>query len=177
MQLRPHPRSTYPRPLEIDCDIHRGSSFIVAAFELRSALNRLVIPDLATAERKDDLWRHTCFELFLRPAGQEGYHEFNMSPSGAWAAYQFEDYRAGMRNSFLELLRPVHVERGEHSLRQIVFLDPGDDPGLLAEVQVGVSAVVEATDGSRSYWALTHSDGPPDFHDPTCFVAALPPIA
>ena len=26
------------------------------------------------------------------------YREFNFSPSGAWAAYEFDDYRAGMRN-------------------------------------------------------------------------------
>jgi hypothetical protein len=29
---------------------------------------------------------------------------------------------------------------------------------------IGLSAVVEATDGSLSYWALAHAPGRPDFH-------------
>jgi len=41
--------------------------------------------------------------------------------------------------------------------------------------ELGLSAVIEETDGNKSYWALAHpADAPPDFHDPTCFLAHLP---
>ena len=39
---------------------------------------------------------------------------------------------------------------------------------------VGISAVIEARDGTKSYWALAHAPGPPDFHNPDCFIATLP---
>jgi hypothetical protein len=41
--------------------------------------------------------------------------------------------------------------------------------------QLGLSAVLEETDGTKSYWALTHPNPEkPDFHHPGCFVARLP---
>ena len=43
--------------------------------------------------------------------------------------------------------------------------------------ELGLSAVIEEQDGTKSYWALAHPDGPPDFHDPACFAASLSPIA
>lgn len=38
----------------------------------------------------------------------------------------------------------------------------------------GLSAVVEETDGTKSYWALRHPPGVPDFHHPDCFALELP---
>ena len=40
---------------------------------------------------------------------------------------------------------------------------------------LGLSAVLEEQDGTKSYWALAHPVADkPDFHDPGCFVARLP---
>jgi len=41
------------------------------------------------------LWRRTCCEVFVRAAGEDGYHEFNFSPSGEWGAFAFTGYREG----------------------------------------------------------------------------------
>jgi hypothetical protein len=40
-------------------------------------------------------------------------------------------------------------------------------------LEVGISAVVEATDGSLSHWALVHPAARPDFHDRRGFVLRL----
>ena len=34
---------------------------------------------------------------------------------------------------------------------------------------------IEEQDGRKSYWALAHPPGKPDFHHPDCFVLDLPP--
>ena len=39
---------------------------------------------------------------------------------------------------------------------------------------LGLSAVLEERDGTKSYWALAHPSGKPDFHHPDCFIARLP---
>jgi hypothetical protein len=36
-----------------------------------------------------------------------------------------------------------------------------------------LSAVIEAKDGSKSYWALAHPPSKPDFHNADCFTARL----
>ena len=41
--------------------------------------------------------------------------------------------------------------------------------------ELGLSAVLEEKDGTKSYWALAHPlEEKPDFHDPGCFAARLP---
>ena len=40
---------------------------------------------------------------------------------------------------------------------------------------IGLSAILEEKDGTKSYWAVAHPDGDkPDFHDAACFAAHLP---
>ena len=175
MQLIAHPRSSYPRPLAIECDLFRANFTIGIQFVLHGRLDRLVIPEPGEPQRRDDLWRHTCFEAFILPAGGEAYHEFNMAPSRAWAAYRFSSYRDGMEPSILEPLID-HVEYGIDRLTQVAILDFGDDRPVQGALEVGLSAVIESADGSKSYWALAHGEGPPDFHNHDCFTAHLPPV-
>jgi hypothetical protein len=42
-----------------------------------------------------------------------------------------------------------------------------------APLVMGVSAVIVARDGSRSYWALVHPAEKPDFHHPDAFALTL----
>jgi hypothetical protein len=61
----------------------------------------------------------------------------------------------------------------EHcTLRASLKLDridlPGDSPWRL-----GLSAIIEETSGRKSYWALAHPPGKPDFHHPDCFACEL----
>ena len=41
---------------------------------------------------------------------------------------------------------------------------------------LGLSAVIEQTDGRKSYWARAHAPGKPDFHHPDAVAACLPPV-
>jgi hypothetical protein len=40
--------------------------------------------------------------------------------------------------------------------------------------RLGLSAVIEDSSGAKSYWALAHPPGKPDFHHPDCFAHELP---
>ena len=109
------------------------------------------------------LWQHTCCELFIaQPHGR--YREFNFSPSGEWAAYEFEAYRKGARP--LEISPRMTLRRDPGKLELEVSL-----PEKAA--RIGLSAVIEETDGAISYWALRHAPGKPDFHHPDAFAMEL----
>ncbi|MDD5390311.1 MAG: DOMON-like domain-containing protein [Gallionellaceae bacterium] len=139
-------------------------------YRLAAGQAHLVIPDTATPERVEGLWRHTCFEAFVMGAGTSAYREFNFSPSGAWQAYGFHAYRQG--EALAEATAP-RIERGtETELDLRVFL-PAQvlPPG--PRLRLGLSAVIEAVDGSLSYWALRHPPGRPDFHHSDCFALEL----
>jgi hypothetical protein len=134
----------------------------------------LRVPAMAEPARTDGLWRATCFELFAKSIGDDAYFEFNFSPSFEWAAYAFDGYRSGMR----EL--PSHDPEIIVSPAAPYFsLAVEALPALpLVALQIGLSAVIEETDGTKSYWALRHPPGAPDFHHPDCFALELPaPVA
>lgn len=133
---------------------------------------RLVIPAFAGRGRADGLWRTTCFELFVGSPGDAGYAEFNFSPSQRWAAYDFDAYRAGMRErSFVG--EPVcEALTGDRYFVQDIRLDLGGLP--LRPWRVGLAAVLEERGGARSYWALAHPPGAPDFHHDEALALILP---
>lgn len=117
--------------------------------------------------RAHELWKQTCFEAFLAPVGAAGYFEFNFTPSGGWAAYQFDARRQGMRPLELPQAPEIATNRGDRSLEVTVqFLLPFLSPGW----RLGLAAVLEEDVGTMSYWALAHPGPRPDFHDPAGFL-------
>ncbi len=140
-------------------------------FGIGAPATRFVIPPEGEggAERRDELWRTTCFEAFLRIEGDSGYREWNFAPSGDWAAYDFTDRRQGMAPA--EIASPPYIRMEDNltwwALGAAIALDAG------RTWELGLSAVLEERDGTKSYWALGHGGGQPDFHDPACFTARL----
>jgi hypothetical protein len=128
------------------------------------------VPPEQGSHRADELWRTTCFELFL--AGPDGtYREFNFSPSGQWAAYRFNGYRTGAGN-FDPVREPrITTDSGQSVLTVTVFLDEAE---LGASSHASLTAVIEEKGGRLSYWAHNHLGSKPDFHNPTCFVLPVP---
>ena len=130
----------------------------------------LRLPAPASPDRTDGLWQHTCFELFLRDPRDGVYLEFNFSPSGQWAAYQFDGYRAGMRE--LDAPRPAIIGSAP-TLLTATFEHPPLWRGIT--VRAALCAVIEEVDGTKSYWALAHPPGKPDFHHADGFALELEP--
>ena len=131
----------------------------------------LLLPEPKSPARANQLWKTTCFELFIQPVGSEQYAEFNFSPSFEWAAYEFEGYRRGRQEM------PSHdPEIAIASPEDRFFLAIEALPELPAvPVMLGLSAVIEEKDGTKSYWALAHPAAKPDFHHPDSFALQLPP--
>jgi len=142
-------------------------------FQVAAPPSALKLPPPAASVRTDGLWNHTCFEAFLRNPLDGVYLEFNFSPSGQWAAYQFDGYRAGMR----ELPVSAPDISGSNPAEPNYSLSVNfEHPGLWKGVgcQVGLSAVIEESDGTKSYWALDHAPGKPDFHNADGFLLEFP---
>lgn len=143
--------------------MERTPQGLAARYRIEGDLSRVRVPSPAQARRADNLWRHTCCELFL--ARGAGYREYNFSPSGEWAAYAFDDYRKAAGNVAVE--PRIRVRSGSG------FLELEADVPESAEAQVGLSAVIEDSEGTLSYWALRHTPGKPDFHHPDAFALRL----
>lgn len=141
----------------VDADLRRVPGGVVATFHALGDISQLVVPPPSTPERADDLWRTTCFELFVG-GERESYREFNLSPSGAWAAYAFDSHRSGRRAT--EAHVEIETSLNNNRLSLVAKIDSEfDDPA-----QVGLTAVIEERDGMIRYWATAFAPGEPDFH-------------
>ena len=155
--------------------IGRHEDSLLATYRIPGDTRALAFPEKCRPSFRDNLWEHTCFELFVRLPSGSDYLEFNFSPSEEWAVYHFDEYREGMRRAPVGIPKIVATRwktRFELSVRCDL---PAD--WARRRLQVNLSAILEAKDGSRSYWALAHPPGEPDFHHPDCFLLDLPPPA
>lgn len=172
-QLIPHPDMPPKAVRGVEVGIVYDVDEILLTFMVQGGEN-VAVPLWLPSARANHLWKTTCFEMFLAPVGSPTYFEFNYSPSTQWAAYRLESYRAGMRDLLLSI--EPFIERGEMLSGYFIEIDQDltdIPPGTL---QLGLSAVIEECDGTKSYWALAHAPGPPDFHNRDCFIATLPAL-
>ncbi|MGH8254245.1 MAG: DOMON-like domain-containing protein [Steroidobacteraceae bacterium] len=154
---------------------------ITLDYLLHGDLLRLRLPAPAThPRRRDELWHHTCLELFAQRETAADYLEFNFSPCGDWAAYRFDDYRRGQSHCEQPQVGITQHPLGPGQLRIQVCAqlpamrrqDCGDESGT-ARWRIGLAAVIEADDGTLGYWALRHAGAKPDFHSADSFCVAL----
>ena len=139
-------------------------------------------------------------EFNFAPSGQWAAYQFDGYRSGmreleisapqifSLDPAHFEIQRArkfrhmGMDEETLEgLARPVQMPPGlpspvpepqQYGLRATL-----EHPGLWRGVHchAALSAVIEEADGTKSYWALAHAPGKPDFHHADGFALEMPP--
>ena len=170
-----HPPMTV-RSVDVDLrPAQNGGLFLSYAVEPAGSLR---LSDYGP-ERRDGLWNSTCFELFLK-AADGGYREFNFAPLMAWNAYRFTGWRQGM--AALELADAPHLvdlrvddRRGSFPARYELDVVLTGEALAEASRQASLTAVIEEADGTKSYWALAHPPGAPNFHNPACFTLELPP--
>jgi hypothetical protein len=158
-----HPEMPCDAVRRIDVDLAEDGRF---SYVVTGNITAIRLPPPALPVRTDGLWQTTCFEFFARPTGGMAYREFNFSPSGAWAAYDFDAYRDGMRGADIVVPEIVlHIAEDRLVLTGSISID--------RDLQIGLSAVIEEKSGIKSYWALAHPAGKPDFHHSDCFVIEL----
>ncbi len=173
--LRAHPATDRGAVVRIEADIRRRRPrTLVLAYELAGDPGKLRIPARAPPMRADGLWRRTCFEAFLM-LEDGGYLELNLSPSGRWAAYRFEGYRAGMAPLEPFPAPKIAFARTAEGLTLNAALELPELPGLSdnGPWRLGLAAVIEDADGNIGYWALAHPPGKPDFHHADSFACEV----
>lgn len=168
LALHPDTRSTAIARIEVEME--RGARRVRLSYRLIGDAGRVVIVSRAHGaqpQRRDELWRSTCCELFLRDATGPGYREYNFAPCGDWAAYRFSGYRAG--RVALDTSAPeIELDRSAGTIALTVTLSEPALDGVDDARSIALACVVE-TDAGLCYWALAHPPGKPDFHHASAF--------
>ena len=175
--LHCHPAAPCPAHHKVSAGAQLTASGALSLhFELRGESHRapdaIRIPAPQPSGPADGLWQHTCCEAFVAAVDGAEYREFNFSPSGQWAAYRFLAYRERDTG----FVPPTVPQFGFQRLADGFVLTAQIALELLPPArafQIGLSVVVEAADGGKSYWALAHCAAQPDFHLRQSFLLTL----
>jgi hypothetical protein len=162
--LHCHPSGTCRavRTFEVAVDMTERAE-LVLRYCLSGDSSALSLPAAQPHAATDGLWQHTCCEAFIAVPDSPAYREFNFSPSGQWAVYDFAAYRQ-RDPRFSPKIAPRLSFAATDSGFELIAVIP---PELLPagdSWQIGLTAVLEAADGGKTYWALTHAASQPDFH-------------
>ena len=172
LSLVPHPSSPSPcqkGKVTVNIATMAGSGLrLVYTLEMP----QLVMPPPRQSRRQDGLWQYTCCELFIASNTRTAYREFNFSPNGAWAAYDFSDYRQHMQAVDAHSPDPEMICRCEKQRLQLtVVLDRSLLPASDETWRTGLAVIAETThattntaNNKHTYWALQHASQKPDFH-------------
>src|SRR3974390_3765271 len=124
--LKLHPESPSFAVSNIEVVVTRPSvDDLILSYIVTGKMNEVRMPPVMPAGRADELWRHTCFEAFVRASSGPAYYEFNFAPSTQWAAYRFDSYRMG-KHVATEISAPrIDVRSNEecYTLRTSLELD------------------------------------------------------
>jgi hypothetical protein len=168
-----HPRSPCPAVREVTIEVGvEPAQSIVARYRVLGDISRLRIPEVRTPLDPARLWAHTCCELFVAPSADDGYVEWNFSPTGQLARFDFVSYRRrgpSTGSSRAETTVSVSAQELRLEARAPLELGHGDSARL------SLTAVIEDAAGELSYWALRHPNERPDFHHRGGFALTLTP--
>jgi hypothetical protein len=174
--LRLHPDSPCCAATQIDVEVARpGAGGLVLSYVLTGRISELRMPPVRAAARTAELWQSSCFEAFVGASAAAGYYEFNFAPSTQWAAYWLSGYRSGMRAAVEVSAPAIEVQSSpeRYTLQASLELDELVRLPRDAGWRLGLSALIEEANGRKSYWALAHPPGKPDFHHSDCFAHDL----
>jgi hypothetical protein len=123
---------------------------------------------VASHPRQDYLWEDTCFEIFIGVKDEDFYREINLSPSQAWQAYAFEEYRypESMPPQLAHDIELNQLKRTHYGLNVSLDLTEFMLKHQLkwADLFIGLTAVLNTSKGHK-YFAMQHSSPEADFHN------------
>jgi hypothetical protein len=169
--------------LKVNATPERDSTLLCVEFEMRGDLTELLIPRPTSigesfCQRRDGLWKHTCFELFFATDLPNTYWELNSSPAGDWNFYRFENYRQGQveERGISQVRHEIKIDTPS-LWRSQVSVDLRGVPEFrdlkAQDISLGITAVIEGKNQSESFWAIQHCGLQPDFHIRESFLVKI----
>jgi len=185
--LRAHPTcGALGQAGAVTVDIAATRDALQMTYALQSRVPiRMPAPRGSHPGRYDELWFHTCCEMFIENPDSPGpYLEFNFSPTGDWASYAFNDTLRGMRSHRWpqsdELgsrgppqVRASRTHEPQQSFPHRLVLEVTIPRIALGSCSRLYPTVVLETDAGISLWAIWHPVDRPHFHHRHNFLDTL----
>ncbi|MFW7380961.1 MAG: hypothetical protein ACOH5I_19250 [Oligoflexus sp.] len=150
---------------KISGSLVQKDSQLIIRYAIDAAPASLLWPEpTGQAEFRDLLWQGTCLEVFYAKPSSPGYIEWNFSPAGHWACYQFVDYRTGQKRLTERRAVIKSGKQGNHYWLESHVPIEEERP-----LDWNICVILQDAQ-AQSFWSLLHPGGKPDFHDRRGFI-------
>lgn len=150
--------------------LEQQAEYFKLTYLIKGDVEQLCLPtwdDKKAKQRITGLWQQSCFECFIAKQGEPTYRELNFSPSGAWNAFAFSDYRQGMQEDYsVRLLQHDYDITGNTLCVSVKFHCPENNKAQTLALNISMILDIQ---GRQTYWAIRHPEKP-DFHRRECFL-------
>lgn len=164
VDLEAHPKSEVPGIERVCFGYVLRNDVWKFIYEVFGDTEQLAIPKFTHLERGDELWKASCFELFIG-SDSHNYRELNFSPDGRYAAYDFQAYRSGRSSLRGSVVAKMESWRDAKRYRIDIQLDDNARPD--SAIHLGPAAILFDKQGRQSWWAWQHNNlEQADFHHP-----------
>lgn len=147
---------------KIESELTIENKYLQISFSIKGILSEYFFPSKVEQKRVNELWKSTCFELFLANSKTEAYYELNFSSSLAWNFYCLSGYR-----NELEEVQNV-------STSKIEVFKSADEFKIVLEIKIdklnefdicNIACVLLNKKNERIFYSVYHHLDKADFHN------------
>jgi len=138
------------------------------SFSLEGGLEDYLFPAVCKNKKANELWKATCFELFLASSNEEAYYELNVSPSLEWNFYSLPTYRAEVKEVENVSLN-INTFKKENTYEINMTLE-SDILDFESFDTCNMTAILLTKNRERTFWSLKPMGDVPDFHNKEFFI-------
>ena len=155
--------------ISIDFFLELSTNKLHIEFRVTGELDNYIFPQKSNLKRADELWKATCFELFLRNTETEAYYELNFTSSLSWNFSYLNSYRAKVQE--VKGLGQVKIEVFTNDNNFKIFFELETDTFSFNQFNIYNAAVIlKNSNDERTFWSLGLPSKVPDFHDEKGFL-------
>ncbi len=160
----------FPRRIEACVSVNLLNSSLKLCFESEDLGSFLESSQEHSPSRKNEIWKKTCFEFFLKPENQKQYWEFNVNSKKDWNIYFFSDYREDLKS--VDAAKAPKVEVSGNMIEAQWVLPEVLSTKVKENFMIAVSVILyDSKNGLKQYYAIRHPVSEPDFHHPDGFIS------
>ncbi len=152
--------------ITVEARVELDERKLFISFILHGKLDDYLFPKKSKPKRANELWKATCFELFLANSNEESYYELNFSSSLAWNFYYLKHYRAEVKEVKL-LNEPIIEVFEEESSFKIELQLEGF--GFEKFDSYNLASILLNKKNERTFWAMEHPKEKANFHQRKTF--------
>ena len=169
-QLKNH--NTKNEKIKLYATIELKKEKLKLDYEIIGDISLYIFPKQTQQQRANELWKATCFELFMNNYSSTKYYEINISPSTQWNSYQFTSYKKEMIESHIfstPTIRSQQQNNGYNLSFEMDFTESIFEKKLL----INCAVILLDNKGVRYFYSINRRKELPDFHDREYFELLL----